>query len=70
MPRREYIHPDEACKRLGIVARPDEGVWAKYDRRRKLKELGLKRYTGPFKGYRYDAGEVDRMAEELINVAA
>lgn len=67
MPRITYLHPDEACARLGLVPRPGEGRWAKYDRRRKLSELGLTRKTGPFKGFRYIASEVEALAEKLIH---
>ena len=67
MPRTIYLHPDEACARLGLVPTPNDGKWSKYERRRKLKELGLTRKTGPFKGYRYIAAEVDALANKLIH---
>ncbi len=68
MPRIEFLHPDTACARLGLVARPGEGKWAKYDRRRKLASMGLTKHTGPFKGYRYRADEVDALAKQIIKV--
>lgn len=67
MPRIQFLHPDDACARLGLVPRPGEGKYAKYDRRRHLK--GLKRYTGKFKGYRYNAAEVDQLAKQTIHSA-
>lgn len=70
MPRIQLIHPDTACERLGLVARPGEGKWAKYDRRRKLSELGLTKHTGLFKGFRYRADEVDALARKTIKIAA
>ena len=62
--RITYLHPDEACARLGLVPRPGEGKWAKYDRRRALSVLT--QYTGPFMGFRYDEAEVEALAEQLI----
>lgn len=63
MARRTFIHPDDACSRLGMVPTPGEGKWAKYDRRRHLAALGLTRYPGKgYKGFRYDAAEVDALA--------
>jgi hypothetical protein len=66
MPRVTYLHPDEACARLGLVPRPGEGKWAAYNRRRHLGELGLTKVTGPFKGYRYKAHEVDALAAIVL----
>jgi hypothetical protein len=70
MPRIQFIHPDTACERLGLVPRPGEGKWAKYDRRRHLASLGLTKHTGPFKGFRYRADEVDALARKTIQIAA
>ena len=64
MARRTFIHPDEACSRLGMVPTPGEGKWAKYDRRKALK--GLTAYAGNYKGYRYDAAEVEALAARTI----
>ena len=62
--RITYLHPDEACARLGLVPRPNEGKWAKYDRRKALKTLTA--YRGNYKGYRYDAAEVEALAARTI----
>ena len=63
--KRKFLHPDEACARLGLVPQPNEGACAKYNRRRHLAKMGLKQYTGPFRGYRYDEAEVDAQAAKI-----
>lgn len=69
MPRRNYIHPDTACARLGLVSTPNEGKWAKYNRRRHLSAMGLTAYpVKGAKGYRYDAAEVDALAAKITPV--
>lgn len=66
----KLIHPDTACEMLGLVPRPGEGKWARYDRRRTLHRLGLRRFTGPFKGYRYSLGEVLEIRKRTVQLAA
>lgn len=63
--KRKFLHPDEACARLGMVPQPNEGACAKYNRRRHLKKLGLSQVPGTYKGYRYYEDEVDALAAKL-----
>jgi hypothetical protein len=64
---QELLHPDTACAMLGYCSRPGEGAWAKYERRRNLKALGLTRVVGKFKGYRYYAHEVQAAAAQHLH---
>jgi len=48
-----------------MLPTPGEGKWAKYDRRKMLKKLGLSQIPGPYKGFRYDPVEVELIRKAL-----